>query len=182
MSLVVFSDSVGVGQHLSPNLGWVHRVAGALPSDVLVVNASVNGDTSRTALLRMAHDVPLCDVLYVQFGLNDCNRWATEHGSNRVSEDAFYADLVEIAARSRGARVIFAANHRTAKDPDYDQRARDYNVLVRDAATFCGADLVDMETHDVHLLDGIHPSALGHITYAHAILPIVRRLLYAVAA
>ena len=33
------------------------------------------------------------EVVIVQFGLNDCNHWDTDHGLPRVSLDAFIANM-----------------------------------------------------------------------------------------
>ncbi len=177
MNLTVFGDSVGVGQQVSPHLAWVTLVSAELP-DVLVTNASRNGDTTRTALVRMAHDVPESDVLVVQFGLNDANIWASEFGSVRVTEASFMADLAEIAYRARRARLILATNHRTRRDPDYDARVRRYNDLIRTSARALDAELVDIEHVEVDLLrGGIHPSAEGHRAYFAAMLPAIRAAL-----
>ncbi len=177
MSLVVFGDSVGVGQNVSPHRAWVTLLAAELP-EMLVTNASRNGDTTRTALLRMAHDVPESSVLVVQFGLNDANIWASEFGTVRVTEVSFVADLVEIATRARKARLVFNTNHRTARDPEYDARVLRYNELIRHAAREVGARVTDMEEVEVDLLPGgIHPSAEGHRAYFRAVLPNVCRAL-----
>lgn len=176
MNVVVFGDSTANGQCVSPHLCWVTLLSAAL-TDALVVNVSVSGDTTRTALLRMAHDVPASDVLIVQFGLNDCNRWISEYGANRVSERAFAANLAEIADRSRSHNVVFIANHRTRRDIDYDVRAADYNGIIRTVARETGAGLVDMEAVPVPLLDGIHPSVTGHERYAATVLPAIQSLL-----
>lgn len=175
MTIVVFGDSIAVGQCVSPHLAWVTRVSAAVPEH-LVVNAGYNGDTTRLALLRMAHDVPPCDVLVVQFGLNDANVWASE-GTVRVGARAFAANLREIADRTR-AKVIFHTNHRTATgSPDYEARVRRYNEIVCDVAAECGALVVDVEAADIDLLDGIHPSAAGHEQYAELALPAIREAL-----
>ncbi len=177
MNLTVFGDSVGVGQQVSPHLAWVTLVSAELP-DVLVTNASHNGDTTRTALVRMAHDVPESDVLVVQFGLNDANIWASEFGTVRVTEESFLADLAEIAVRAKRARLILQTNHRTRREPNYDARVLRYNDLIRTAARSLEADLTDIEHVEIDLLrGGIHPSAAGHRAYFEHALPAIRRAL-----
>ena len=78
-----FGDSICFGQGVSPHFTWVTRLSRALDerfssrADVLTQNPSVNGNTTRMALERMPYDVQshAPDVLYIQFGLNDCNGW-----------------------------------------------------------------------------------------------------------
>lgn len=176
MKVVVFGDSIGEGQWVSPHRGWVHLLSEAIP-DVLVVNASQNGDTTRTALLRMSHDVPGCDVIVVQFGLNDCNEWVTEDGAVRVYPESFAANLYEIAQRASPARVILHTNHRTNKGAEYDRRALRYNELIRGVATRIGSILVDFELLSVPLLDGLHPSPEGHQVYAQTAIPVIQKAL-----
>jgi hypothetical protein len=80
-------------------------------------------------------------VLYIQFGLNDCNGWETDRGRPRVSRDAFAANLGEMVDRGRifGAQqVILGTNHpttRTARlpyvDHTYEKANGTYNAIIR---------------------------------------------------
>ena len=116
--VIFFGDSVCVGQGVSLYHGWVTRTAQLLDElsqaagrEVIVINASINGNTTRQALERMPYDVQShgADVMIVQFGLNDCNHWLTDHGLPRVSTDAYAANLKEIVRRGRrfGAHTVF---------------------------------------------------------------------------
>ena len=163
ISVFFFGDSICWGQGVSPHAGWVGRISQhldavghAIGRPVLVANAGVNGNTTRLALERMHHDVLShgCDVLLVQFGMNDCNYWRTDNGVPRVSPAAFTANLHEIFDRARafGVRRLFLnTNHPSARYAEMpparvryqDSNAR-YNELARSVAR---------EREDVRLID-----------------------------
>ena len=180
--------------------GWVTRVAGQLEDlanetgrEIIVANASVNGNTTRQALERMGYEVQShgVDVLIVQFGMNDCNFWETDHGLPRVSPEAFAANLKEIIARGIkfGAKTVFLHNnHPTTRDDEkfpfadtsYQASNRNYNAIVREVAAEMPANVVftDIETgfYDSNeqtkqgldkllLADGLHLSRAGHELY-----------------
>ncbi len=146
-SFYLLGDSICFGQLVSPHRTWVSRVAEMLPGlltcRVLVQNASINGNTTRQALERMAYDITSHspDYLLVQFGMNDCNYWETDRGVPRVSKAAFSANLLEIVERAlvTGTRHIFLnTNHPSLKGafrhlPTQTHFAsnREYNEVIR---------------------------------------------------
>src|SRR5262245_18623684 len=116
MNIVFFGDSICNGQGLAIHKGWVTRISASLSElpgsrrdELVVVNSSVNGRTTRQALESMPYEVqrPGVDVIIVQFGMNDCNIWETDRGNPRVSPLAFEANVREIIQRAAtfGARV-----------------------------------------------------------------------------
>jgi lysophospholipase L1-like esterase len=205
LKFVFFADSIAFGQRVSPHLIWAVRLSRELHEQVadgsaVVANHSVNGDTTRTALERipshLQNERP--DVVYVQFGLNDCNFWITDEGHPRVSIAAFEANLHEIVRRARlfGARkVLIGTNHLTKpggpmeakiskKAPcSYRDHIIQYNEAIRRVALTGEAKLVDVETawtaglgrygESAELLqpDGIHLSAKGHDFYHEIVGP-----------
>jgi lysophospholipase L1-like esterase len=204
--LVFFGDSICVGQGVSIHRGWVTRVAAHLEKrsveggiDLVVVNASINGNTTRQALERMPYDVQShgVGVLIIQFGMNDCNYWSTDGGVPRVSPPAFAANLAEIVQRGIlfGARaVLLNTNHPTTRTRDrlansnvsYEDSNRTYNQLIREVAGEFRqvAILTDVERafHDhtggreaelarLLLGDGLHLSAEGHDLYYTLMAP-----------
>jgi lysophospholipase L1-like esterase len=203
--IVFFGDSTCVGQGVSLSRGWVSRVAahldtlGLCGSDVILVNASVNGSTTRQALERMPYDVQSHGIalLLVQFGMNDCNYWLTDRGLPRVSPPAFAANLEEIVTRGLhfGAHQVFInTNHPTVRDTDilpytettYEASNRFYNTIIREVAThfercvvlndveraFDAATSGDRELRRRLLLgDGLHLSERGHEIYFDLIMP-----------
>ena len=203
VKIFFFGDSICFGQGVSPNRVWVNRIAEDLmtgfPSvDIVVQNPSVNGNTTRMALERIAYDVQSHqpDVLIIQFGMNDCNVWQTDHGHTRVSPMAFKANLHEMVDRGRifGARrVILGTNHpstRTGTMPQcnltYQDSNRAFNALTRQVAREKDVRLVDMEAaielavkngatfDDFVLADQLHLSHKGHAIYAQEYGPVVK--------
>lgn len=146
-SFFLLGDSICYGQLVSPHRTWVSRLAELLSSLlnglVLVQNASINGNTTRQALERMAYDITAHspNYLLVQFGMNDCNYWETDLGVPRVSKAAFSANLLEIAERAliAGAKhIFFNTNHPSLKGafhhlPEKTHFAsnREYNEIIR---------------------------------------------------
>jgi lysophospholipase L1-like esterase len=146
-----------------------------------------------------SHGVDLC---IVQFGLNDCNHWATDGGLPRVSPAAFAANLHEIAARARafGARhVVFNTNHPTLRDVEvmagasvtFESQNRCYNEIIRRVASEAPPWVLlhDVEAYwldyiertDVHLdalllEDGLHLSEAGHDLYFDVTWPMVEEI------
>jgi lysophospholipase L1-like esterase len=206
-----FGDSICFGQGVSPHLTWVTRLSRALDdrfsprAHVLTQNPSVNGNTTRMALERMPYDVQshAPDVLYIQFGLNDCNGWETDRGRPRVSRDAFAANLGEMVDRGRifGAKqVILGTNHpttRTARlpyvDHTYEEANGAYNAIIRQVAEAKGTLLADAEVafneavnagevrySDLVLADQLHLSRSGHDLYLRSRLPILNEAVEAI--
>ncbi len=200
--IVFFGDSICYGQLVPPHLTWVTRISAELRAlgarlqserPFVLSNSSINGNTTRMALERMPYDVQShgLDLCVVQFGLNDCNCWASDRGLPRVSPAAFAANLHEIADRARrfGARrIVFHTNHPTTRDREpmqgaettFEANNRRYNEIVRRVATESPADVTlhdieagwsqhirktGTELADLLLPDGIHLSEAGHELY-----------------
>ena len=207
--VLFFGDSICFGQGVSLHKGWVPRISANLQQlgakhqgEVLVVNASANGSTTRQALERMPYEVQSAppDVLIVQFGMNDCNCWETDHGNPRVSPQAFAANLDEIITRAFtfGVRtVVLNTNHPTGRDgavmphsnATYEQNNRRYNGIIREVASSRDDRVVlcDIEKHILEfapqregylrflLPDLLHLSVGGHDLYLGIVYPIVER-------
>lgn len=206
-----FGDSICFGQGVSIHRGWVTRISASLDElgrtlgrDVMLNNASISGNTTRMALERMPYDVQSHepDVLIVQFGMNDCNHWATDRGNPRVSPRAFQANLEEIIQRgiAFGARrVVLNTNHPTGRTVQpmphstltYQESNARYNEIIRRVAEDAGGRVVlnDMErVFREHVEqtgaplpslllpdpDLLHLSVAGHDLYYGAVYPSVR--------
>ena len=158
---VFFGDSITAGQYVSSEHHWTRLVADRIVADPGVENAAffvgaVSGSTSRQSLERFPHDVQAHrpDLVTIQFGLNDCNRWESDDGLPRVSERAFAANIVEMVERARrfGARkVILSTNHPTLRPTvfddgtSYQSSSQRYNEIMREIASEVGAQLNDVE-------------------------------------
>jgi lysophospholipase L1-like esterase len=198
VNVVYMGDSITFGQYVDPALRWSTLVDQRLRAEfgpaVNTWNSGVSSDTTRLGLERFPADLQAHepDVVTIQFGLNDCNRWDTDRGHPRVSEEAFVANLREMIARARifGARhIILSTNHQTLRrgpiaggDPFEVGNAR-YNELIREVAasaevTLCEISQAfapfDEEELGRMLLpppDVLHLSAEGNEVYADAIWP-----------
>lgn len=212
--IVFFGDSICVGQGVSIHRGWVTRLAAhvedlarRLAMRVVVVNASVNGSTTRQALERMPYEVQSQGVAgaIVQFGMNDCNYWESDRGAPRVSPDAFLANVLEIvdrAVRFGAGRVILNTNHPTTRRApfpwascSYQESNARYNALVREAAARRPGAVIlnDVEAKFSDLIragaglesllleDGLHISERGHEVYYDVIKPSVEALVNGLA-
>lgn len=201
MNIYFFGDSICFGQFVSPTHVWINLLTSKLEelfTNVIVQNPSVNGRTTRQALEDMSFQIQSnpVDILYIQFGMNDCNHWLTDNGCPRVSTAAFQANLIEIIDRANksGVQTVFlGTNHPTPKINKYDNlnfsyqcKNEEYNRIIRDVAKKTNTILVDHEnfwrthyidlSHDFSKLvlpDGIHLSRQGHIAYFNHFLPIL---------
>jgi lysophospholipase L1-like esterase len=208
MNIFFFGDSICFGQFVSPHRVWVSKVAARLADlypSVLVQNSSTNGRTTRQALEDMPFQVQANhpDVIYIQFGMNDCNYWTTDGGVSRVSLLAFEANLTEIIVRAKlaGAKlIILATNHLTPRVIpfnnipgvviSYQDSNSIFNSSIRSVANQQNVALIDNESHWIEsgyensealekliLPDGVHLSEAGHGVYAEFITAKLQALL-----
>lgn len=216
LKVFFFGDSICFGQGVSPHKGWVTRIAAGLDelgaqfgAPIVVQNPSINGDTTRQALERMAYDVQAHepDILLIQFGMNDCNHWATDRGGPRVSAKAFAANLEEIVERGRrfGARRVFLlTNHPSGRHGpmlergfSYESSNKRYNEVIRQVAESLdhSVELIDMEKAfdtqfkasgmspaSILLADELHLGPDGHEIYFQTVWPLVRDAVRAMLA
>jgi acyl-CoA thioesterase-1 len=208
---VFMGDSITEGQYVSPPHRWVDIVSDELvksyldcPVSLAFVTRGVSGETTRQGLERFPADVQSHspDLVTIQFGLNDCNCWATDFGLPRVSEAAYRANLIEMIDRSRqfGAQqIILANNHTTLRHKPLpngrtleDQR-KTYNLIVAEVARDTGVRFCDIDAEFAGLSrrelagelvpypDWLHLSPSGHRRYASTILPCVASRLREIA-
>ena len=196
-------DSITEGQYVNPPHRWVDIVSNELVKSylesslsVVFVTRGVSGETTRQGLERFPADVQshIPDLVTIQFGLNDCNCWATDFGLPRVSEAAYRANLVEMIGRCRQfgtERIILSNNHPTLRHKPLlngrtleDQR-KTYNLIVADVARetdvqFCDIDAEfqglsrrELEGELLPYPDWLHLSQSGHERYARKMLPYI---------
>lgn len=181
-----FGDSICFGQYVSVEKTFVHRVAKFVNErsrdEYCFMNPSVINNTTVDALQRFHHDVLFRkpDIIYIQFGLNDCNVWVDRKGQPRVPHNNFIHNLECLVkqAQAFGAKVILGNNHPTNKEELYNESVQRYNAGIMLTADNCRVPLVDnymackvcAENFDHLLPDGIHLSEKGHVIYADSII------------
>lgn len=204
-SLYLFGDSITFGQYVSPHLTWANIVSEYFSNkkefNFLVQSTARNGETSSQALQRLYYDCISHDPNYVmiQFGMNDCNYWATENNLPRVSKNLFYENIIEIVERiiSGGSQHCFLnTNHPSSKGAfrhldfiTYEESNSSYNQVIRKAFKYLTdlkrpISLVDNEKYflswltlnnnrkkeELVLKDGVHLSEIGHKLYSENII------------
>ena len=163
-SIVVLGDSISAGYGIDVNAGWVNLLQQkfkALPSDVVIHNESISGDTTAGGLARLD---PLLSRhkpawVLVELGAND--------GLRGLSPQEMKSNLTEIVKRSQkaGAKVMLLG---MKIPPNYGKRYIDlfYNIYPQ-LADELNLPLVPFILEDVALkpemmqADGLHPNAVG---------------------
>jgi lysophospholipase L1-like esterase len=204
VTVVFMGDSITEGQYVAPPDRWVDIVSPDItrsylqsPTTVLFLTKGVSGETTRQGLERFPRDVQshYPDIVTLQFGLNDCNCWATDHGLPRVSPAAFRANIVEMIERCRhfGAeQIILSNNHTTLRHKQLlsgrslERLRKEYNQIAVEVAAetdalfcdidaaFAGLGAAELERMLLAYPDWLHLSQGGHERYARTILPFVR--------
>ena len=203
VTVVFMGDSITEGQYVHPPHRWVDIVSGEVmksylnsPLNFVFLTKGISGETTRQGLERFPSDVQVHtpDLVTIQFGLNDCNCWATDFGLPRVSEAAYRANLIEMIERSRrfGAeKIVLSNNHSTLRQKPLlngrtlEEQRKLYNAIVSDVAReadvqfcdidseFAGLSRRELENELLPYPDWLHLSHSGHERYARKILPYV---------
>lgn len=197
-----FGDSITEGQFVGAPFRWFDIVAATVNDHVQgqaveCFMGANSGDTTHQGLARFAWQVQQVrpDILFIQFGLNDCNMWDSDEGLPRTSPRAFKANLAEMIERGRnfGARqVVLANNHATTKTNDWGvhgtfiERNAVYNEYIAEVAEEHSTHFIDIHAAfeesttplgDLLLSDNIHLNHAGHQLYAKQIMSELGRLL-----
>jgi lysophospholipase L1-like esterase len=163
-SLYILSDSTGVGQFVPLHKTWAVMLSEYLEGRYIVQNLSRNGETSRQALERIVPDVLRYEpnIVYVQYGTNDANKWETDRGLPRVMPEEFTQNMTSIVKRcwQFGAKVILGSNHTGA-----------YNHILGLAHSV--NYLVEHNYIDCTMPDGIHLNERGHKLYFESIAKVI---------
>jgi lysophospholipase L1-like esterase len=192
--ILFFGDSIMVGQGQSIYDGWIVKFAKYIETKndkYFVINSSVNGRTSRQAVDDMYYACGnnKIEVMIIQFGLNDCNHWDSDHGLPRVSQAAFEANILEMAEKAKKVgvkNIIINNNHPTNVgilkkfNINFDEWAIKYNESLRnikqqDNIRFYFNDIElkivsylkknNLQKKEILKEDGLHLNNLGHEIY-----------------
>jgi len=197
LKVIVFGDSIAVGDGVPVHKGWVYKISESISEDyegVVVYNSSVSGETTRQALLRMSYNIfnKGFKIMVLQFGLNDCNRWKTESDLPRVNITSFKHNLMEIIEKSMVDGIehfIINTNH-PSSIKYYQDDLKEYNKVIREVANFYGdsVQLMDIEDmmlrnmkightlEDFVLPDGVHLTERGHTFYYRYLYVVLERI------
>jgi acyl-CoA thioesterase I len=211
ITTVFMGDSITFGQFIDPQFKWANLVNDQITRTYLkeavtpiFVTSGVSGETTRQGLERFPESVQNHnpDIVTIQFGLNDCNCWATDHGLPRVSLDAYRANLVEMVERSKhfgASHIILSNNHPTLRHKillsghSLEEKRKEYNEIANEVARetgaiFCDIDSafshfndLELETQLLPYPDWLHLSQQGHEIYAAKILPFIEASVHAIA-
>jgi lysophospholipase L1-like esterase len=174
--IVCIGDSITVGQHLDPpDVPWPVMLN---TGPVLV--RGVSGETTRQGLERFPRDVQMHEpeLVVIQFGHNDCNRWETDRGLPRVSPEAYVANLGEMIDRCRrfGAVPYLCTLTPSRRSEQHAQDVIWYDSLLRGVAAERGVALIDTRAafdaeplDDLLVGDGLHLTGEGHRLYARTV-------------
>jgi len=153
-TIVCFGDSITAGYGVGPELAFPALVSARV--DAAVVNAGVDGNTTRNALARLEGDVLAHHprVVIVQFGGNDFRK--------KIDKQETFANLDSIVDRitEDGAMVIMLEMRIGLLRDEYldgfKEIAEKHRVLL--IRNFMAGILGNQRL----TLEGIHPNAEGH--------------------
>ncbi len=175
--IVCIGDSITYGQLLDDlERSWPTILAGINGNKI--ISRGVPGDTTRLGLERFPRDVQNFgpDIVIIQFGHNDANRWESDRGLPRVSPTAFKANLVEMIDRTRtfDGEPLLCSLTPTTRSEELAQDVTYYDQIIRRVADEENVRLIDVraafaEGIDLLMKDGLHLTEKGHERYAEAV-------------
>lgn len=172
MKIIALGDSCTYGQGVRASEAWPAVLERLTGHDVR--NAGVCGDTTRLALERFFRDVAMHrpDIVCLQLGANDANRWGTDFGAERVGIRAYVENMHDLIARAHAIRatVVMLRPHQPkprmpeTTDPNYHVRVTEYALALKDEGwDFCHAAPAVSLLNDGY---GVHPDVAMHERYA----------------
>lgn len=181
--IVGLGDSLMAGYRLAPGESFPERLEAALKAaghDVVIANAGVSGDTSTGGLARLDWSVPDgTKLVLLELGANDMLRG--------ISPEITEKNLDELITRlkARGIAVLLIGMKAAPNlGPDYEKA---FNGLYERLAQKRGLPLYPFfldgvaATPALQLDDGMHPNPQGIDRMVQGVLPMVEKLLPAVA-
>lgn len=174
--VLFFGDSITRGQGVSESEAFPAVLQETLKRERLdyrCLNAGVSGDTTETALARVApYAQARPKVVFVELGANDAFRRI-----NRVQTQRNLSAIVK-TFRDAGARVILARTvFPHVEHPAYTlSMGRMIEAVAKEAGAVLVPDLLEgvAGVAALNLEDGIHPNAEGHRHLAETAWPALR--------
>jgi len=189
MSICIFGDSITWGASDSEKGGWVERLKVYFGEkyDTDVYNLGVSGDTTDDLLVRVENELKAREPNMVVFaiGVNDA-QFIHSINSNRISENDFKNNIEKLygIAKKFTLKIIFvgltSVDELKTKpipwDTDKTYTNERINKFDRIIENFCSENnlkfiLINDLLNNDDLIDGLHPSAQGHIKMFERIKP-----------
>jgi len=174
--VVCIGDSITSGQYLPSEQAWPAVLAELTGHEVL--NAGVANETTRQGLERFPRHVQerSPDVVIIQFGLNDCNRWKTDNGLPRVSLGAYRENLIEMVERVQAfnAEPLIYDLTPTKKSAQHRRDRLAYRYVIAEITEEFDVEFISNPLAAKHLFDDIHPNAEGHRLLARRVANCLR--------
>ena len=193
MKIMFFGDSITEGQYVGAPFRWFdivsHRLSKELDAEFYM--GADSGDTVLMAHNRFARQVQQIEPnwLFIQFGLNDSNKWKTDRGHPRVSKRLFKAaieDFISRAEKFNVRKVSLIDSHSVTKaSSDYgpiENLVKPYNQVISELAqtyklSYLSLSKISREwrNEDYLLSDGIHLSRKGHELVGNAMIEFLKK-------
>jgi lysophospholipase L1-like esterase len=198
MKILFYGDSIMFGQGVTTIDSWISIISQELKNrysnhQIIVENISVNGRTSREALIDFPRFVQnsKADIVFFQFGLNDLNYWQTDNGIQRVNINSFYYNLEEMVFRSKanGIRtIVLLTNHPVNKiirvndkNITLEEQNIRYNDKIRSSQNVhdnvfvidIHSKIASLQINDYLSIDGIHLTKNGNQIYSKIVMDFI---------
>lgn len=172
MKVIAIGDSCCYGQGVRSCEAWPAVLEQLTGHDVR--NAGVCGDTTRLALERFPNAVALHqpDVVVIQLGLNDANRWQSDHGPERVGINAYVANMHDLVDRVRALNakpIVLRPHQPNTSDTIYNERVTLYSLTLRESTLGPEFGLCAPEVSLLNDGYGVHPDVAMHQRYAEKV-------------
>jgi acyl-CoA thioesterase-1 len=182
--ILAFGDSLMAGYGLPPKDGFAARLERALVArghHVIVINASVAGDTAEQGLERLEWSTPAdIDAVMVELGANDALRGIDPQRTRSALDEivgTFRAKGLPVLVAGMLAPRNLGAAYATAYEPIFKDVAAKHDALFY--PFFLDGVAGDRSLNQG---DGIHPNAAGVGVIVERLLPTVEQLIAAAKA
>ncbi|WP_412471886.1 arylesterase [Halobacteriovorax sp. RT-1-4] len=177
--VLFLGDSLTAGYGIDPEKAYPNLVKDILKKEgieIEVMNASVSGSTSASAVSRLKWSLRgKPDVMLLALGANDGLR-----GIKLVSTKENLKNAIKLA-KSKGVKVILAGMQ---IPPNYGpEYTKEFQKMFPDLKKEEGVTLLPFLLKDVagqrqyNIDDGIHPNEEGHKIIAKTVAPFIRKAL-----
>ena len=176
-NIVFFGDSLFNGFQLEAGQDVVTRLSAL--TGLRLINASVDGDTTGEALLRLGTDVLVHDprVVYIELGGNDFLTRRDFDEENDIPQFRTFENLriiIHLVQESGAIAVLVGVQDRLTEDIVADN----YKALAEETASLYVPNILEgiIGRFDMTILDLLHPNVAGVERMAERLLPSLQAL------